>query len=210
MVATPNLFFTFYFLVCHLVMISVVTNGNSTENFRELGHLIKYKNLMWLFYFFSLFFFFMIYLFIIIIMIIILYIFVSFWRIEIFVYIAYLYTWILNHKVNDIVIYIYIYIYIYIWFLSICLQEGVWVCIILPSHTHTVCMTWVRPYTRDWVPLELEGIVYQCHNGCMSQVVVVRTPTRVCLLHWYFHLLLFTNCRGKCHEVGHSSSDLYI
>jgi len=34
----------------------------------------------------------MIYLFIIIIMIIILYIFVSFWRIEIFVYIAYLYT----------------------------------------------------------------------------------------------------------------------
>ena len=50
----------------------------------------------------------------------------------------------------------------------------------------------------------------QCHSGCTSQVVIVRTPTRVCLLHWYFHLLLFTNCRGKCHEVGHSSSDLDI
>ena len=58
--------------------------------------------------------------------------------------------------------------------------------------------------------LELEGIVQQCHSGCTSQVVIVRTPARVCLLHWYSHFLLFTNCRGKCHEVGHSSSDLDI
>ena len=136
MVATPNLFFTFYFLVCHLVMISVVTNGNSTENFRELGHLIKYKNLMWLFYFFSLFFFFMIYLFIIIIMIIILYIFVSFWRIEIFVYIVYLYAWILNHRIYDIVIYICLICFF------VCLQEEVWVCIILPSHTLCAWHEW--------------------------------------------------------------------
>jgi len=56
--------------------------------------------------------------------------------------------------------------------------------------------------------LELEGIVLRCHNGYTSQVVIMRTPARVCLLHWYSHFLLFTNYRGKCHEVGHNSSDL--
>jgi len=52
-------------------------------------------------------------------------------------------------------------LYIYLFGFSICLQEGIWVCIILPSHihTHTVCMTWVGPYTRVWVTLELEEIV---------------------------------------------------
>jgi len=45
--------------------------------------------------------------------------------------------------------------------------------------------------------LELEGIVYQCHSGCTSQVVIVRTRARVCLLHWYSHFLLFTNCWGE-------------
>ena len=39
----------FIFLVRHPVAISVVTNGDSTGDFRELGHLIKYIKLMWLF-----------------------------------------------------------------------------------------------------------------------------------------------------------------
>jgi len=44
MVATPNSVFTkFVFLVRHPVAISVVTDGDSTGDFRELGHLIKYK-----------------------------------------------------------------------------------------------------------------------------------------------------------------------
>jgi len=44
MVATPKLFFTnFIFLVRHPVAISIVTDGDSAGDFRELGHLIKYK-----------------------------------------------------------------------------------------------------------------------------------------------------------------------
>jgi len=49
MVATPNLFFNILFLVRHPVTILVVTDGDSTRGFRELGHLIKYTKLMWLF-----------------------------------------------------------------------------------------------------------------------------------------------------------------
>ena len=38
-----SVFYKFYFLVRHPVAISVVTDGDSTRDFRELGHLIKYK-----------------------------------------------------------------------------------------------------------------------------------------------------------------------
>jgi len=95
MVATPNFSFNVLFLVRHSVAISVVTDGDFTQNFRELGHLIKYINLMWLFqkkislfffipfflsyiYLFVLFYFTLFYFSFIIINIIIVYIFVHF------------------------------------------------------------------------------------------------------------------------------------
>jgi len=80
-----------------------------------------------------------------------------------------------------------------------------------PSFTHIHCV-------HDMSDVLYPGLSnFRIRGDCVAvswwmyfQVVIVRTPARVCLLHWYSHLLLFTNCRGKCHEVGHISSDLDI
>ena len=44
-----------FFFVRHPVVISIVIDGDSTRDFKELGHLIKYIKLMWLFQFFLVF-----------------------------------------------------------------------------------------------------------------------------------------------------------
>jgi len=91
----------------------------------------------------------------------------------------------------------YVLLYFGIW--NDC-QVEVWVYIVFSLHTHTLY--------SGLSCLELEGIMYQCHGGCTSQVVIGITLTRVCLLPLYFHFFLFTNYHGKCHEMGHNSSDL--
>jgi len=53
----PLFYFYILFLVRNPVAILVVTDGDSTRDFRELSHLIKYTKLMWLFQFFFVFFF---------------------------------------------------------------------------------------------------------------------------------------------------------
>ena len=177
---SKTLFYKFGFLVRYPVAISVVTDGDSTGDFRELGHLIKYINwcgffkyvvFFFIYLFFSLFFFilfvhlificFILFYFslFIIIIIIIVYIFVNFgWFLFFFIYLLFMllysYAWILNSRIDDFIIYICLFFFS----LFVCRKKGFGYAL-SSLHTHTMYMTCVGPYTRAWVTLELEGIV---------------------------------------------------
>ena len=120
---SQSLFKPVSFLVRRPVAISVATTGDSIGDYRESSHLIRYANLMWFFLMFS----FPLLLFVYSSLHMCLYIF-SFWVNCVWINFAYVDR--------------YFGIALFAWEVSGYSAGGVWVCIILPSHTHCAYHEW--------------------------------------------------------------------